>query len=125
MSQMNPGTTPTKWSMTLGGLALALLSATIAGVVLSIGCAYLTTLYNNIMDLLQLVFGFVNAPLFATFLLGMFWKRTSANGAFSGLLSGTLAAAATHGVTVAEGKGGWIAPLVTLHSTMAQNYPWK
>ena len=33
------------------------------------------THYNNIMDLLQLVFGFVNAPLFATFLLGMFWKR--------------------------------------------------
>ncbi|HEY1242582.1 MAG TPA: sodium:solute symporter family protein [Bryobacteraceae bacterium] len=96
--------------------------ATIAGVVFSIGCAYLTALYNNIMDLLQLVFGFVNAPLFATFLLGMFWKRTSANGAFFGLLSGTLAAAATHGLTVAEGKGGWIAPLVSLHSTMAQNF---
>ena len=41
------------------------------------------------MDLLQLVFGFVNAPLFATFLLGMFWKRTTGHGAFSGLLSGT------------------------------------
>ena len=31
--------------------------------------------FNNIMDMLQLVFAFVNAPLFATFLLGMFWKR--------------------------------------------------
>ena len=95
---------------------------TVAGVLLSIGCAYLTTLYNNIMDLLQLVFGFVNAPLFATFLLGMFWKRASANGAFFGLLGGTAAAAATHGLTVAEGKGGWITPLVRFPSTMAQNF---
>jgi solute:Na+ symporter, SSS family len=91
-------------------------------VVLSIGCAYLATLYNNIMDLLQLVFGFVNAPLFATFLLGMFWKRSTANGAFFGLLSGTVAAAATHGLTIAEGKGGWIAPLATYPSSMAQNF---
>jgi len=97
-------------------------AATVAGVLLSIACAYLAALYNNILDLLQLVFGFVNAPLFATFLLGMFWKRTSANGAFFGLLSGTVAAAATHGLTVAEGKGGWIAPLATYPSTMAQNF---
>ena len=97
-------------------------AATVAGVLLSIACAYLAALYNNILDLLQLVFGFVNAPLFATFLLGMFWKRTSANGAFFGLLSGTVAAAATHGLTVAEGKGGWIAPLATFPSTMAQNF---
>ncbi len=95
---------------------------TVVGVALSIGCAYLATLYNNIMDLLQLVFGFVNAPLFATFLLGMFWKRSSANGAFFGLVTGTAAAAATHGLTVAEGKGGWIAPLVHFPSTMAQNF---
>jgi solute:Na+ symporter, SSS family len=95
---------------------------TVAGVALSIGCAYLAALYNNIMDLLQLVFGFVNAPLFATFLLGMFWKRATANGAFFGLLSGTLAAAATHGLTVAEGKGGWIMPVATYPSTMAQNF---
>jgi len=60
------------------------------------------------MDLLQLVFSFVNAPLFATFFLGMFWKRTTANGAFWGLLSGTGAAAITHGLTTAEGKGGWL-----------------
>jgi SSS family solute:Na+ symporter len=95
---------------------------TVVGVVLSIACAYVATLYNNIMDLLQLVFGFVNAPLFATFLLGMFWKRTSANGAFCGLISGTIAAAAAHGMTVAEGKGGWISPVAPLASTMAQNY---
>ena len=79
---------------------------TVFGVVLSIGAAYLATLYNNIMDLLQLVFSFVNAPLFATFLLGMFWKRSTGHGAFSGLVAGTSAAALTHGLTVAEGKGG-------------------
>src|ERR1039457_2661880 len=59
---------------------------TIVGVALSIGAAYLAQYYNNIMDLLQFVFGFVNAPFSATFLLGMFWKRTTAHGAFSGLV---------------------------------------
>ena len=78
--------------------------------------------YNSINDLLQLVFSFVNAPLFATFLLGMFWKRTSGHGAFFGLLSGTVAAALTHGFTMAEGKGGWITTLNTFPSSMAQNF---
>lgn len=95
---------------------------TILGIALSIGTAYLARLYNNIMDLLQLVFGFVNAPLFATFLLGMFWKRATGHGAFTGLLAGTGAAALTHGLTVAEGKGGWVADVYTFPSTMAQNF---
>jgi SSS family solute:Na+ symporter len=95
---------------------------TVGGIVLSIAAAYLARQFNNIMDLLQLVFSFVNAPLFATFLLGMFWKRTTGHGAFWGLLAGTSAAAATHGLTIAEGKGGWIAPLVSFPSTMAQNF---
>jgi len=95
---------------------------TVVGVGLSIGAAYLATLYNNIMDLLQLVFGFVNAPLFATFLLGMFWKRSTGHGAFTGLLAGTGAAALTHGLTLAEGKGAWLANLHEFPSTMAQNF---
>jgi SSS family solute:Na+ symporter len=95
---------------------------TIVGVVLSIAAAYVARRYNNIMDLLQLVFGFVNAPLFGTFLLGMFWKRTTANGAFFGLVSGTMAASATWGLTVAEGKGGVFGNLYTFPSTMAQNF---
>jgi SSS family solute:Na+ symporter len=94
---------------------------TLVGVALSIGAAYMAQAYNNIMDVLQLVFSFVNAPLFATFLLGMFWKRTTGHGAFFGLLSGTGAAAAVHGLTVAEGKGGWIATVHQFPSTMAQN----
>ncbi len=95
---------------------------TVVGVALSVATAYLASLYNNIMDLLQLVFGFVNAPLFATFLLGMFWKRSTGHAAFTGLLTGTAAAALTHGLTVAEGKGGWITPLHEFPSTMAQNF---
>ncbi len=95
---------------------------TIVGVALSIGAAYLAQYYNNIMDLLQFVFGFVNAPLFATFLLGMFWKRATANGAFFGLVTGTVAAAFTWGLTVAEGKGGVFGQVHTFPSVMAQNF---
>ena len=61
---------------------------TVVGILLSIGCAYFASLYNNAMDVIQLVFGFVNAPLFATFLLGMFWARTTGTGAFFGLIGG-------------------------------------
>jgi SSS family solute:Na+ symporter len=88
----------------------------------------MATSFNNIMDMLQLVFAFVNAPLFATFLLGMFWKRTTGHGAFSGLLSGTLTAALHHGLTLPEGasagiKGGWLQHIAhTYPSEMAQNF---
>lgn len=98
--------------------------ATVWGILLSIGTAYLAASFNNIMDLLQLVFGFVNAPLFATFLLGMFWKRSTGHGAFWGLLGGTLGAAIVHGTTIAEGKGGWLVstPIHTFTSGMAQAF---
>src|ERR1700676_4880066 len=96
---------------------------TLVGILLSVCAAYLAQSYNNIIDVLQLVFGFVNAPLFATFLLGMFWVRATGHGAFSGLLTGTAAAAATHGLTLAENKGGWLGSVVhTFPSTMAQNF---
>lgn len=100
--------------------------ATIAGVLISIATAYVAKGFNSIMDLLQLVFSFVNAPLFATFFLGMFWKRTTGHGAFWGLLSGTGAAALTHGLTVAEGKGGWLGHLHTFYSGTSQafNIAW-
>lgn len=95
---------------------------TVAGVLLSIGTAYLATYFNNIMDFLQLVFAFVNAPLFATFLLGMFWKRATGDGAFWGLLTGLIAGFCTLGLTVAEGKGGWLGVLHQFPSAMAQNF---
>jgi solute:Na+ symporter, SSS family len=114
-SHIRPGA-PDQHYLTVGR------ATTVVGVALSIGTAYLAQQYNNIMDLLQLVFSFVNAPLFATFLLGMFWKRTTGHGAFTGLLSGISAAALVHGLTLAEGKGGWIAAVHTFPSTMAQNF---
>ena len=73
--------------------------ATVFGTILSVATAYVAMNFGNINDLLQLVFSFINAPLFATFLLGMFWARCSANGAFWGLLSGILACAAHYLLT--------------------------
>jgi len=101
--------------------------ATIFGIAISVAAAYVTTRFNNIMDMLQLVFAFVNAPLFATFLLGMFWKRTTGHGAFIGLLSGTIAAAIHHGFTLPAGavmgvKGGWFGVTHIYPSEMAQNF---
>ena len=75
-------------------------AATVFGIAISVAAAFVARQFNNIMDLLQLVFAFVNAPLFATFMLGMFWKRATGHGAFIGLLSGTLAAAVHHGLTL-------------------------
>lgn len=95
---------------------------TVVGILISIITAYVAQSFNNINDFLQLVFSFVNGPLFATFVLGMFWKRTTSHGAFTGLLMGTVAAALTHGLTIAEGKGGWISPEFTIGSGMAQAF---
>ena len=97
--------------------------AAVFGILASIGTAYITAGFNNLNDFLQLVFSFVNGPLFATFALGMFWKRTTGHGAFWGLLLGTLMAAIFHGLTVAEGKGGWLGgPIYTFHSGMGQAF---
>jgi SSS family solute:Na+ symporter len=101
--------------------------ATVFGILASIVAAYATTKFNNIMDMLQLVFAFVNAPLFATFLLGMFWRRTTGHGAFLGLLIGTGSAALHHGLTLPAGavpglKGGFLGMVQTYPSEMAQNF---
>ncbi len=101
--------------------------ATLFGIVASVAAAYLCSQFNNINDFLQLVMAFVNAPVFATFLLGMFWKRTTGHGAFIGLAAGTLTAAIHHGMTLPMDdlpglKGGWIAVTHTYASEMAQNF---
>ena len=64
---------------------------TVVGILLSIGTAYLASSFNSIMDYVQTLFSIFNAPLLATFLLGMFWKRTTPWAGFWGLLIGTLA----------------------------------
>ncbi len=66
--------------------------ATIGGTVIAIGTAFIASGYGNIMDYIQALFSFFNAPLFATFILGMFWKRMSAAAGWIGLVAGTLGA---------------------------------
>jgi len=107
---------------------------TIVGIVLSIGAAYFASMYNNAMDIIQLVFGFVNAPLFATFLLGMFWARTTATGAFLGLFGGIAGSALFHALTTTKTnvdsaghvintmKGGYLGVHAQFPSEMAQNF---
>ena len=102
--------------------------ATVFGIIVSILAAYVARMFNNVMDFLQLIFAFINAPLFATFLLGMFWKRTTGHGAFYGLIAGTLAASLHHGLTAPIGassliKGGWLGNIIHQYpSEMAQNF---
>ena len=100
-------------------------AATVVGTLLSVATAYVASQFNNIMDMLQLVFSFVNAPLFATFALGMFWRRATGHGAFFGLISGTLAASIHHGLSLAKGavvgvKGGFLS---YVFNTTAIPYP--
>jgi SSS family solute:Na+ symporter len=110
-------------------------ATTVVGILLSIFCAYFADHYSNAMNVIQLVFGFVNAPLFATFLLGMFWARTTGTGAFLGLFCGTLTSAVFHSLTstvsVPSIQGGYLWPVLghstipaacIMPSSMAQNF---
>ena len=66
--------------------------ATVAATVIAIFTAGLASNFSNIMNYLQTLFGFFNAPLFATFIVGMFWRRMTATAGWVGLVSGTLSA---------------------------------
>jgi SSS family solute:Na+ symporter len=85
--------------------------ATVAATVIAIFTAALASNFSNIMDYLQVLFGFFNAPLFATFILGMFWRRMTATAGWVGLVAGTLSAVltaiATKG-TLGSLSQGWI-----------------
>jgi SSS family solute:Na+ symporter len=87
--------------------------ATVAATVIAIGTATFAASYSNIMDYLQTLFGFFNAPLFATFILGMFWKRMTPTAGWLGLVLGTTAAVTVWvlsedvtGVIAIGGQGG-------------------
>jgi SSS family solute:Na+ symporter len=85
--------------------------ATVGATVIAIGTALIAAGYSNLMDYLQQLFGFFNAPLFATFILGMFWKRMTSTAAWTGLVSGTVAAIVVFvlvnaGVLNLPGQGG-------------------
>lgn len=75
--------------------------ATVAATVLAVFTAVIAAGYSNLMDYLQTLFGFFNAPLFATFILGMFWRRMTATAGWTGLVAGTLSAIAVFAVSKA------------------------
>ncbi len=65
---------------------------TVVATFAAVGTAFIAAGYSNLMDYLQQLFSFFNAPLFATFILGMFWKRMTAAAGWIGLVAGTLSA---------------------------------
>jgi SSS family solute:Na+ symporter len=89
-------------------------TATVTATALSIATAYIVLSFNNLMDYVQLLFSFFNAPLFATFLLGMFTRWATPAGGFVGLVAGTLAA----GVHYLAYRARWI----PYGSDMAANF---
>ena len=69
--------------------------ATISGIVVAMGTALIASTYDNLMNYVQALFSIFNAPLFATFIIGMFWRRMTPAAGLWGLVAGTLAAALT------------------------------
>jgi SSS family solute:Na+ symporter len=69
---------------------------TVGGIVVAIGTALIASSYQNLMNYLQALFSIFNAPLFATFIIGMFWKRVSSAAGLWGLVAGTAAALITY-----------------------------
>jgi solute:Na+ symporter, SSS family len=83
---------------------------TVVATVGAIGTAFIASQYSNLMDYLQQLFSFFNAPLFATFILGMFWKRMTPTAGWVGLVAGTATAIAVfvlndQGVMTLPGQG--------------------
>jgi SSS family solute:Na+ symporter len=103
----------------------AVLGSSILSVGLACGLLYVPGV-PGLLELLALLLAVCNAPMLATFLLGMFWRRTTSTGAFAGLIAGYVAALLHYGLTVPAGPprgiaGGWIAPLHHPPSFLAQN----
>jgi solute:Na+ symporter, SSS family len=70
--------------------------ATVGGLLVAIATALIAKGYSNIMNYIQLLFSYFNAPLFATFIIAMFWRRSTPWAGFAGLVAGTLGAFFTH-----------------------------
>jgi SSS family solute:Na+ symporter len=98
---------------------------TIAGVLIGILTAFIAAGYSNIMNYIQLLFSFFNAPLFATFIIAMFWKRVSPMAGILGLAAGTLAAGVFHYVAFNLSyfyPGGVIDPAHATINAQMQNF---
>jgi SSS family solute:Na+ symporter len=87
---------------------------TIGGIIVSISTALIASTYDNLMNYIQALFSIFNAPLFATFIIGMFWKRMTSAAAIWGLVAGTLAAA----ITFIGYKVGWFDFSTDLNESM-------
>ncbi|WP_410640622.1 sodium:solute symporter family protein [Amycolatopsis sp. lyj-346] len=74
---------------------------TSGGTILAIGTAFIASNSGNILNYLQDLFSFFNAPLFATFILGMFWKRMTPHAGWVGLVLGTGSAITVWGLSQA------------------------
>jgi SSS family solute:Na+ symporter len=99
--------------------------STIGAVAASLAVALAAMHFGNILNALALAFAFLNAPVFATFLLGMFWRRTTAPGAFTGIVAGMATSIAHYALTLPAGAhpgmhGGWIAVLHIYPGSLAQ-----
>src|SRR4051794_10983501 len=89
-------------------------TVTIGGILVSISTALIASTYSNLMNYIQALFSIFNAPLFATFIIGMFWKRMTPAAGLWGLVAGTLAA----GITFLGYKVGWFNFSTDLNESM-------
>ena len=101
--------------------------AAVGFVILAIGAGCAAIRFGNLLETLAVVFAVINAPLLATVLLGMLWKRATGHGAFAGLLAGVAAAIAHLGLTLPEGaqrgwEGGWWVLMHQYPSALTQSF---
>jgi SSS family solute:Na+ symporter len=94
---------------------------TVVGIVIAVGTAGIASQYGNIMNYIQLLFGFFNAPLFATFIIAMYWKRATPWSGLFGLIAGTLGAAVIH---ILYAGAGWlgVSPQLGFGSAQSANF---
>ncbi|MCX7985111.1 MAG: sodium:solute symporter family protein [Bacteroidetes bacterium] len=98
--------------------------STVGGVLISLVTAYWAKSFPSIMDYMQAIFSWVNAPLFATMLLGMFvWWITPA-GAFWGLVTGMVSSFFMYLAVKFEWIHQSFITLSSIQSDMAANF-WR
>jgi SSS family solute:Na+ symporter len=67
-------------------------AVTIAGCVIAIFTAYLAGSFSNLMDYIQALASFFNAPLFAIFIFGLFYRKMTGTAGWTALLGGVATA---------------------------------
>jgi SSS family solute:Na+ symporter len=98
---------------------------TVVGILIGIATAFIASGYSNIMNYIQLLFSYFNAPLFATFIIAMFWRRASPWAGLAGLVAGTLGAGVMHFAAYDIGyfyQGGTVLSHAKINAQMANFY---